>query len=253
MAPSNRPPPPGWPPDTRYVPILDLTNPRIDPDLRQQMRKLVSTYQSIIASRGVPPSKLVRIRTITDPHHPAFGQRGLFVAQNLKPRQWIINYGGELVRDDEPQAETSDYCLGYGKACCIDACNAGNESRFVNDYRGVPGATRNNVEFSEYEPPSTAGDIAIVGFRVGPLGIKRGDELLTSYGKGFWRGRGMNSRRDEASDCPGRHGWKEIDIPVGSSFYCSLCSETVDSTASAGFRYCQRCAFGACERCRTNG
>ena len=149
MAPSNRPP--GWPPDTRYVPILDLANPRIDPDLRQQMRKLVSTYQSV-ASRGVPPSKLVRIRTITDPHHPAFGQRGLFAAQTLKPRQWIISYGGELVRNDEPQTETSDYCLGYGRGCCVDACNAGNESRFVNDYRGVPGATRNNVEFSEYKP-----------------------------------------------------------------------------------------------------
>ena len=141
---STKSPPQGWPPDTKYVPILDLTNPRIDADLKVRMRELVSKYQSKVApSRG-----LVRIRTISDPRHPAHGQRGLFAAQNLRPKQWIINYGGELVRDDEPQTETSDYCLGYVRGYCIDACKGGNEARFANDFRGVPGASRNNIEFS---------------------------------------------------------------------------------------------------------
>ena len=251
---STKQSPQGWPTDTKYVPILDLTNPRVDSDLKVRMAKLVSAYQSKVASsRGIPPSRLIRIRKISDPRHPAHGQRGLFAAQNLKPKQWIINYGGELVRDDEPQTQTSDYCLGYVRGYCIDACNSGNEARFANDFRGVPGASRNNIEFSEYEPPAQAGDIAIVGYRVGPIGIRKGEELLTSYGKGFWRGRGLNGNDDEASNCPGRHGLKKIDIPHGSSYYCSLCSETVDCTSSAGFRYCQRCVFGVCERCRTNG
>ena len=98
------------------------------------------------------------------------------------------------------------------------------------------------IEFSEYmyEPPA----LAIVGYRVGPMAIKKGEELLSSYGKGFWRGRGMNGNGDETSNCPGRHGLEQIDIPDGSSYYCSLCSETIDSTSSAGFRYCQRCVFG---------
>mmetsp|Transcript_9232 Transcript_9232/g.25979 ORF Transcript_9232/g.25979 Transcript_9232/m.25979 type:complete len:122 (+) Transcript_9232:308-673(+) len=74
------------------------------------------------------------------------------------------------------------------------------------------------------------------------LGIKKGEEFANcvdfASGKGFWRGRGMDSK----ATTPPIGG---IDTPVGSSYeYCfSLCSAGLDSSSSAGFRYYQRCLW----------
>lgn len=65
----------------------------------------------------------------------------------------------------------------------MDAAKGGNEARFVNDYRGV--GERANVEF---ENRRVGGQMRIA-VMVGPREIKKGEELLVSYGKGFWDGR----------------------------------------------------------------
>lgn len=76
----------------------------------------------------------------------------------------------------------------------VDAAREGNEGRFVNDFRGV--AERANAEFRtvwcERWGELCVGVWVIGGGGSGKKkggGIKKGDEILVSYGKGFWDGR----------------------------------------------------------------
>jgi len=108
----------------------------------------------------------------------------------------------------------------------IDASRAGNEARFINDYRGVPlppfptpssliNSTKSNKTKSKNDPwankrkrPNAEfklawdpriGELcmAVYVLRAGrnakgwakEVGILRGEEVLVSYGKGFWRER----------------------------------------------------------------
>lgn len=130
-----------------------------------------------------PPVIIMRIK---DENHPAKGQYGLFASKKISPRSLIINYIGEVHCDDRPG---SDYDLSLlrlqdGLSVGIDASKYGNESRFVNDFRGV--AERPNVYF--HESVNEAGEISI-SIWSGSNAIKKGDELLVSYGKGFWKAR----------------------------------------------------------------
>ncbi|KAL8393670.1 hypothetical protein RB595_003417 [Gaeumannomyces hyphopodioides] len=212
------------------------------------------------------PCPAVEIRTITDPRHPAAGQRGLFAARRLEPGALVLPYLGEVHPgtaeppkedgdDDDGQQYSyaeSDYDLWLSRDAdvAVDAARCGNEARFVNDYRGVRGAARANAEFREvWDPrpqprprappldvggagagagPPPAGRAPVVagewtmavfvlpagkkalakqqqqkrgrgsrGGAVGgggrkerPLGgINEGEEILVSYGKGFWEKR----------------------------------------------------------------
>ncbi len=78
----------------------------------------------------------------------------------------------------------------------IDADMWGNEARFINDYRGI--TERPNAEFREVwgERRKERG----MGVWVLPegksgkgKGIKKGEEILVSYGRGFW-----GARKEEA-------------------------------------------------------
>ncbi|EGZ68432.1 hypothetical protein NEUTE2DRAFT_118283 [Neurospora tetrasperma FGSC 2509] len=111
----------------------------------------------------------------------------------------------------------SDYDLWLDHALdlAIDAARCGNEARFVNDYRGVPNPAfspgykpqskkeelfmkRPNAEFKVvWDPLRQERAMAVyvlpagkkaVG-RVREVGIARGEEVVVSYGKGFWEGR----------------------------------------------------------------
>ena len=107
-----------------------------------------------------------------------------------------------------PVAETdpdSDYDLSLDRelqgGVGIDARRMGNEARFINDYRGIPerikrvggrgkrGKAGPNVFFSERSVEGTGERrLCIV---VGKEKIIRGEELCVSYGKGFWKERGI--------------------------------------------------------------
>ena len=93
---------------------------------------------------------------------------------------------GEVHCEDRPK---SDYdlslCrLGDATSVGIDASKKGNQARFVNDYRGI--ADKPNVAFSERR--NEHGELRMSLYS-GNQDIKKGSELLVSYGKSWWQHR----------------------------------------------------------------
>lgn len=153
------------------------------------------------------PCRSVRIKKITAQDHPAFGQCGLFANQALQPGQWVLDYLGYVHPASEADQD-SDYDLSLDRelqgGVGIDARRMGNEARFVNDYRGVPGRVRYAHVRSGKQRTATAGPNVVFSERivqgtgerrlcivVGKEKVKKGEELCVSYGKGFWRERGV--------------------------------------------------------------
>ncbi len=101
---------------------------------------------------------------------------------------------GDNTLDDTPTPGHDTYCvIDIG----IDASTHGNVARMINDYRGVPGITRPNAEFREskcFAKPLAIGQTTVPtvsGMEVWSLEkpIAKGEEILLSYGKGFWHAR----------------------------------------------------------------
>lgn len=128
---------------------------------------------------------LVRIKLITDKGHPACGQYGLFAARKLAPRSHVLDYMGYVHTETESD-ETSDYdiCLDGALGVSIDAKRWGNEGRMVNDYRGI--GQRPNVMFDDH---IVRGERRMGIYVMPGKEIAKGEELLVSYGKGFWKAR----------------------------------------------------------------
>lgn len=90
----------------------------------------------------------------------------------------------------------------------VDAARMGNEARFVNDYRGVPGAKRPNAEFRDvWWTDLEGGERGMAVFvlpagkravgKARTVGVGKGEEILVSYGKGFWGGRKASGESEE--------------------------------------------------------
>lgn len=146
---------------------------------------LVSEIRGSKASLPTPPCARVSIRRITAKGHPAIGQNGLFAARNITADSHICDYLGEVHCEDR----NSDYDLSLfrsreGISVGVDASQMGNESRFVNDYRGVK--ARPNAIFKETRTPS--GELRISIWSATSK-IRKGEEILVSYGKSWWRAR----------------------------------------------------------------
>ncbi|KAI9836876.1 MAG: hypothetical protein M1819_001041 [Sarea resinae] len=148
------------------------------------------------------PNPPVSITRITRPSHPAHTQYGLFATHDLAPGSFILPYVGVVHAAGADADPGSDYdlCLDGGRGIGVDATRAGNQARFVNDYRGV--RARPNAEFRECV---TRGGERTMGVWVvsagrsgaGRKGVRRGEEICVSYGKGFWRGRGGQKEEEE--------------------------------------------------------
>ncbi|KAI1088137.1 hypothetical protein F5B19DRAFT_27403 [Rostrohypoxylon terebratum] len=198
--------PKNWPAAIPY-----LLQPSFAPHVTKFQQQLIKA-RPIDAITEIPrdfprgPSTLARIVPITDPSHPANGQSGLFAARQLPPGSLILPYYGVLHSSLPPFCmahEKSDYDLWLDRdaALAIDADKAGNEARFVNDYRGI--AARPNSEFRECwdlrrGEKCMAVFVLPAGKNAGKkaaAGIGKGEEILVSYGKGFW-----SKRRDENQD-----------------------------------------------------
>ncbi|EAA31148.2 hypothetical protein GE21DRAFT_8812 [Neurospora crassa] len=130
----------------------------------------------------------------------------------------------QLVEEEKEEEEQvqynykqSDYDLWLDHALdlAIDAARCGNEARFVNDYRGVPSPAfppgykpqskkeelfmkRPNAEFKVvWDPLRQERTMAVYVLPAGKkavgrareVGVARGEEVVVSYGKGFWEGR----------------------------------------------------------------
>ncbi|KAK1640114.1 hypothetical protein BDP81DRAFT_446491 [Colletotrichum phormii] len=156
---------------------------------------------SISAQATVLPSPLVKITPITVAGHPAHGQCGLFATRHLKPGTFVLPYLGMVhpgvvdpaeAGTEEGEGEKSDYDLWLDRdsGVAVDADKGGNEARFVNDYRGI--GERPNAEFREvwcerWRQRCMAVWVLPEGRNGrGKGGIGKGEEILVSYGKGFW-------------------------------------------------------------------
>jgi hypothetical protein len=209
--------PKNWPPDITY--LTDHTySSAVTAEQKTALSRTLSddaTWAQVSAKQLHFPSPLVSIRIIDDKAHPACGQRGLFAAQHLPPDSLVVLYLGHVhtnsMTDSNPH---SDYDLNLDGeiGLSVDAGRSGNESRCCNDYRGI--ADRPNAEFRDcyIQVPCVkrAGGskwerrVAIFVLSAGKagkrkLGIKEGEEIVVSYGKGYWeaRKRLAEFRRDE--------------------------------------------------------
>jgi hypothetical protein len=182
--------PKGWPKDVQY-----LSQPQYTATVTTTIRKTIDTLSPGESPVLVPsgPCQLVSIKDISNPTHPAHLQSGLFAAKTLEPKTFIILYIGLVHSAEDADPESSydlslDSSLGIG----IDATKLGNEARFINDYRGI--AERPNAEFRDVwvrvsrEVERRVG-VFVLGGKGREKGIKKGQEILVSYGKGFWNAR----------------------------------------------------------------
>lgn len=199
MGGSKQPLPRNWPEGFPY-----LTSPAYSPSLTRVQLQSCRTKPPPATGevlREIPrdlkpgPCPLVKITPINDPGHPACGQSGLFAARALPPGSLILPYLGEYHPADSAAHSTSDYDLWLDRDAevAVDAARMGNEARFVNDYRGVPGAVKPNAEFCEvWDLRRGEKGMAVFVLPVGKKargkggGIAKGEEILISYGKGFW-------------------------------------------------------------------
>ena len=142
----------------------------------------------------VAPHANVKITPILDKSHPANGQSGLFACHSLSPGTFILPYLG-YVHDQAETDESSDYDLSLDReqGIGVDASKMGNEARFTNDYRGISSGP--NAEFRDAYIDLGNGKVekrvGIFVLRAGKSGkhakgIAKGQEILISYGKGFW-------------------------------------------------------------------
>ncbi|KAJ6442013.1 nucleoporin SONB [Purpureocillium lavendulum] len=186
--------PKNWPDSIRYL-KAPLHSKELSATQLASLRSRPADLSAIPASATLTPSPNVKIQPIRDPSHPANGQYGLFAAQNLKPGAFILAYLGR-VHAGGASSEESDYDLWLsrdddgGDGLAVDAASEGNEGRFVNDYRGV-GERANAVfgtAFCERWGEVCMG-VWVLGGKNAAKGIRKGEEILVSYGKGFWEER----------------------------------------------------------------
>lgn len=182
--------PPGWPTQGSGQ-VVQYTPKCIYHDgLGPQQLILAASSAS---QAGVPsihtelkrPNVLVSIRLVDIQSHPAYGQRGLFAKKPLAAGELITDYVGSVHRS-ESVSQTSDYVLALTPEISIDAEFIGNEARFINDYRGV--AQRANAEFRQFKHKAS-GELRMGVFAL--VLIPKGSEICLSYGKSFWKSRGL--------------------------------------------------------------
>lgn len=186
------PPPKGW--DLRLPYLTTPTHSKLL--TKDQLASLKTNSPSLpqIPSQATQvPYSSVKITSITTPSHPASGQSGLFATRSIKPGAFVLLYLGNFHPEADPSAASSDYDLWLDREAgvAVDAQRCGNEARFVNDYRGV--GSRPNAEFREVWS-ARHGQRCMAVFALpegkrdkkGGVGIGKGEEILVSYGKGFW-------------------------------------------------------------------
>ncbi|EDR15429.1 SET domain protein [Laccaria bicolor S238N-H82] len=169
-----------WPKHIQYI-ISPCYHQSVTSSARQFIVESPTPAQKITQTRNCK----VVIRPIMVSSHPACGQYGLFAAQKIPPKACIMDYMGEIHCDDRPEFDY-DLCLHRfvdGSSIGIDASKMGNEARFINDYRGI--AEKPNAIFSDTR--DQGGELRM--YIWSSQEIKKGDEILVSYGKSWWRTR----------------------------------------------------------------
>mmetsp|Transcript_11252 Transcript_11252/g.38413 ORF Transcript_11252/g.38413 Transcript_11252/m.38413 type:complete len:170 (-) Transcript_11252:1674-2183(-) len=128
-----------------------------------------------------------QVRFIHHDGHPCKGQRGLFAIRVWEPFEVLGEYCGvvKVPNDQEARQCDSDYAVAVYKSATwtpfIDASRAGNETRFINDFRGVAGSP--NCKFSQSHVGGRPAILVVITRQV-----KEEEELLVDYGDVYWAG-----------------------------------------------------------------
>ncbi len=110
---------------------------------------------------------------------------GVFATEDIPPYSTLHHYAGVLMWDDEINPDhDSTFSFSDLKNYSIDAMKSGNWTRFMN--HSDEGSETNNVipwEYYSEEGPR-------IVFTSGAHGIKKGEQLLYSYGESYWEEKG---------------------------------------------------------------
>jgi hypothetical protein len=177
-------PPKNWPPHVQY-----LTVPYFHSSVSGDALSFLKGGRSKGISLPSAPPSLGEVRPIVDPSHPAHRQHGLFATKKIPPQTLIIEYIGEVHFDERPMSDydISLYRFPGGENVGVDAAAMGNEARFVNDYRGI--RPKPNAQFVDRWTAS--GDLRVSIWSL-TVGIRKGDEIVVSYGKSWWAARSLS-------------------------------------------------------------
>lgn len=202
MSPKTRTTPKNWPVSVQFL-TSSIYSKHVTSSHISHLQQQPSAHTTpIIAAPPPSQSPVILIAPIRNSSHPAHNQHGLFAARHLPPDAFILFYHGfvhtSAAADTDP-ASSYDLSLSREHGLAVDATRMGCEARFINDYRGVR-ADGPNAEFRDVWAP-LPGAAGLVEKRVGVFvlgagktkkrakGIARGEEIVVSYGKGFWDGR----------------------------------------------------------------
>ncbi len=106
---------------------------------------------------------------------------GVFATQDIPPYSTLHHYAGVLkLESDINPGHDSTFSFTDYKVCSIDAMEKGNWTRFMN--HGAKGHPHTNVIAWEHYLI----DGPRVVFTAHRCGIKRGEQLLYSYGDDYW-------------------------------------------------------------------
>ncbi|KAG0287318.1 hypothetical protein BGZ96_008771 [Linnemannia gamsii] len=179
-----------------------------DPSLPSSATALDQLASTALPSQKPPPYE---IRLITGPpKHPVLGSYGLFATKNLRPGLHLLDYIS-LVTPDESADPDSDHTLYLTNDLNLDASVHGNHGRFVNDFRGIRTQTQGpNVGWDLYRDRRT-GQVRM-GCKVLKF-IGKGEEIVCTYGKAYWKSRGLAVGGEEWED-----GW-DTDLEDGKDVF----------------------------------
>ena len=124
--------------------------------------------------------KRVTIRFI----NPVVGY-GVFAEEDIPPYSTLHHYAGILMLDDEIDPDhDSTFSFTDLKNYSIDAMKAGNWTRFMN-HGDERHPKTNTIPWEYYRE-----DGPRIVFTSGAHGIKKGQQLLYSYGESYWEEKG---------------------------------------------------------------
>ncbi|KAI1321035.1 hypothetical protein EDD11_008616 [Mortierella claussenii] len=184
--------------------ILRTTSSSSSPPLSSSLSSSSSTTTTAAAAEAnisqddPPPPYEIRLIT-SPPSHPVLGSYGLFATTLLRPGRHLLDYISLIVPDDHADPN-SDHTLYLSNDLNLDASLHGNHGRFVNDFRGIRTYQQGpNVGWDLYRDGNT-GQVRM-GCKVLKR-IQRGEEILCTYGKAYWKSRGVKVTGNEWED-----GW----------------------------------------------
>jgi len=156
--------PKNWPHNVQYTPTL-LWDDKIPHKVKDF---LCQDFCDDVEVLAVPK----------DTDHPAKGQFGLFAKRDLADGKIIGEYTGKVMLSDRDESDKRYLSILYEDdniAVDIDAGKCGNETRFINDYRGAAKAP--NVKYQRMKFGGCWHILIITKKK-----IKKGKELLGDYG-----------------------------------------------------------------------